>query len=131
MYLLICVYMIRGLANDDNRSLQVPPAELEGHLNDHPHVAESAVCALWDADTGTEVPIAYVTLTEEGKRAMSSRDPSSILSDIRIHVDGKVASYKKLRGGVEVLDELPKTGSGKIMKRLLPARLRRDRPSKI
>lgn len=94
-------------------------------------MAESAVCALWDAETGTEVPIAYVTLTEEGKRAMSSRDPSSMLADIRIHVDGKVAPYKKLRGGVEVLEELPKTGSGKVMKRLLPARLRQARTSKI
>ena len=109
----------------------MPPAELEGHLNDHPHVAESAVCALWDANTGTEVPIAYVTLTEEGKIAMANRDPASILADIRVHVDTKVASYKKLRGGVEVLDQLPKTGSGKVMKRLLPARLQQSRPSKI
>jgi 4-coumarate--CoA ligase len=46
-------------------------------------------------------------------------------------VDGKVAPYKKLRGGIEVLNELPKTPSGKILKRLLPVRLEIARRSKI
>jgi 4-coumarate--CoA ligase len=42
-------------------------------------------------------------------------------------VDGKVANYKKLRGGVRVLEEIPKTASGKVLRRLLPARLVMER----
>ncbi|KAF2642996.1 acetyl-CoA synthetase-like protein [Massarina eburnea CBS 473.64] len=108
---------------------QVPPAELEAHLNSHPMVREGAVCALWDEDQGTEVPIAYVALTTEAKA--SKQDQSGILDSIRQHVDSKVAPYKKLRGGVVVLDEIPKSGNGKVLRRLLPARLARERPAKL
>ena len=107
---------------------QVPPAELEAHLNSHPSVSEGAVCALWDEEQGTELPIAYVTLTPEAK--VSKRDRRELLKDIRNHVDSKVAPYKKLRGGVVIIDEIPKAGN-KIRRRLLPARLAQERQSKL
>ena len=105
------------------------PAELEGLLGAHPHVSECAVCALWDEDHGTEVPIAYVTLTAEGKAA--NMKTGTVLVDIQKHVDSKVAPYKRLRGGVVALEEIPKTGTGKILRRLLPARLAKERESKL
>ncbi|KAF2735574.1 putative amp dependent CoA ligase [Polyplosphaeria fusca] len=105
---------------------QVAPAELESLLNSHPQVIEGAVCGLWDENQGTEVPIAYVTLATEAKA--SGQDRNALLVDIRQHVDSKVASYKKLRGGVFALDELPKSGNGKVLRRLLPARLAREKP---
>lgn len=89
---------------------------------------EGAVCALWDEEQGTEVPIAYVSLTAEAK---SIKDKTSLLKNIRDYVDTKVAAYKKLRGGVVVLDEIPKSGTGKVLRRLLPARLARERKSKL
>lgn len=90
---------------------------------------DGAVCALWDENQGTEVPIAYISLTQEAKSLETNRD--TILSDIQRHVDSKVAAYKKLRGGVVVLDEIPKSGNGKVLRRLLPARLTRERKSKL
>ncbi|KAJ4286775.1 hypothetical protein N0V90_013027 [Kalmusia sp. IMI 367209] len=108
---------------------QVPPAELEALLNSHPSVREGAVCALWDDDQGTEVPIAYVALTAEAKA--SKKETNRVLADIRQHVDSKVAAYKKLRGGVVVLDEIPKSSNGKVLRRLLPARLAQERKSKL
>ena len=92
-------------------------------------MSEGAVCALWDGDQGTEVPIAYVALTAKAKA--SKRDESTIVMNLRQHVDSKVASYKKLRGGVVILEEIPKSGNGKVLRRLLPARLARDRASKL
>jgi acyl-coenzyme A synthetase/AMP-(fatty) acid ligase len=53
------------------------------------------------------------------------------LDAVRKFVDNKVAPYKKLRGGVEILDQIPKTASGKILRRLLLARLEICRRSKI
>ncbi|OAG10739.1 amp dependent CoA ligase [Paraphaeosphaeria sporulosa] len=108
---------------------QVPPAELEAHLNSHPCVSEGAVCALWDDAQGTEVPIAYVALTAEAKASKQDRD--AMVEDIRQHVDSRVAAYKKLRGGVVVLDEIPKSGNGKVLRRMLPARLARERKGRL
>ncbi|KAF2476710.1 acyl-CoA synthetases/AMP-acid ligases II [Lindgomyces ingoldianus] len=108
---------------------QVAPAELEAILNSHHHVSEGAVCALWHEDQGTEVPIAYIALTPDAKA--SGRDRDAIAADVRKHVDAKVSPYKKLRGGVIVLDEIPKSGNGKVLRRMLPARLARERQGKL
>ena len=105
------------------------PAEIEGILISHPFVNEGVVCATWDENQGTEVPIAYVTLTNAGHSHAGG--VQTTLRIIREFVDGKVSPYKRLRGGVEILDEIPKTASGKILRRLLPARLARARKSKL
>ncbi|KAH6673101.1 acyl-CoA synthetases/AMP-acid ligases II [Halenospora varia] len=111
------------------KGFQVAPAELEGLLITHPYVNEGVVCAKWDENQSTEVPMAYITLTEAGQNYAGGREQA--LKEIREAVDRTVASYKKLRGGVEVLDEIPKTASGKILRRLLPARLARGRGSNL
>lgn len=110
-------------------SLQVAPAELEGILISHPFVNEGVVCAKWDENQSTEVPMAYVTLTKAGENY--SEGIKAALEAIRTFVDETVSPYKKLRGGVEVISEIPKTPSGKILRRLLPARLARERKSKL
>ena len=62
-----------------------------------------------------ELPMAFVvrkanaTLTEK---------------DVEIFVDENVAPYKKLRGGVEFIDEIPKSLSGKILRRELKDKLK-------
>lgn len=115
--------------NTNINSFQVAPAKLEGILITHPFVNEGAVCAKWDATQSTEVPIAYITLTKAGENCEGGLDVA--LHEIRKFVDGKVSPYKRLRGGVEVLDEIPKTPMGKALRRLLPARLARARPAKL
>lgn len=111
-------------------SNQVAPGELEGYLASHPLVHEAAVCAAWDNVQETEIPVAYVVLTEDGRHAHSIHSTETT-ADIRHFVDEKVSPYKRLRGGVFVLDELPKTGTGKVLRRELPARKARLREAKL
>ena len=67
------------------------------------------------------MPIAYVTSIGEGKS-------SNTLTAIKNYVDTKASPYKKLRGESE---EIPKTGSSRILRRLLPARMARERQAKL
>ena len=73
--------------------------------------------------------MAYVTLSEIGSSYQGGRE--NALKQIQKFVDDNVSSYKRLRGGVQVLDEIPKTSSGKILRRLLPARLAQNRIAKL
>ncbi|HWC10370.1 MAG TPA: acetyl-coenzyme A synthetase, partial [Acidimicrobiales bacterium] len=90
---------------------RVSTAEVESALVDHPSVAEAAVVGVKDEDTGQAI-IAYVILR-------SDAEPDEHLGQaLREHVGkriGKVARPKT----VIVTDDLPKTRSGKIMRRLL------------
>ncbi|KAL8601560.1 hypothetical protein ACOMHN_003826 [Nucella lapillus] len=92
--------------------LEVPPAELEGLLLTHPAVQDVGVIGIPSEGQG-ELPRAYVVLK-----------PNMVVSpqDICNFVEKKVSSPKKLRGGVEFVEEIPKTPSGKILRRVLKAR---------
>jgi len=83
--------------------LQVPPAELESILLTHPAVVDAAVVGIAHPQAG-ELPRAYV-VRKQGSTA-SERDISNYVQD-------KVAPYKKLRGGVFFISDIPKSGSGK------------------
>jgi len=92
-----------------HKGYQVPPAELEAVLCSHPAVADAAVIGIPDAEGG-EVPKAFVVL----------RQPVS--PDVLIaYVAERVAPYKKVRV-VEVIDVIPKSPSGKILRRVLKER---------
>ena len=112
------------------KAFQVAPSELEDLLLRHHHVTDAAVCAIYDANQATEIPLAYVSLTEQHAKSSAS-DVKAVLDSIRSWCDGQVAGYKKLRGGVHHLQALPKTTSGKIMRRNLPAKLKEQRESKF
>jgi acyl-CoA synthetase (AMP-forming)/AMP-acid ligase II len=88
------------------KGYQVPPAELEALLLTHPAVDDAAVVAMPD-ELGGEAPKAYVV-------ANSEIDPEELMA----WVAERVAPYKKIRA-VEVLDEIPKSPSGKILRRVL------------
>merc|ERR1712150_15906 len=90
-------------------ALQVAPAELEAVLLTHPAVADWAVVGISDELAG-ELPKALVAVKER----MSCSD-----HDITSHVAERVADYKRLRGGVEFVSSIPKTPSGKILRREL------------
>ncbi|HEX9057965.1 MAG TPA: AMP-binding protein [Ktedonobacterales bacterium] len=89
----------------------VAPAELESVLLEHPAVREAAVIGVPDAQTG-EAPRAFVAL-RPGETATAEQ--------IIEFVGGKVAKYKAIRDVVFV-DTVPKTASGKILRRELKAR---------
>jgi len=96
---------------------QVAPAELEAVLLSHPQVADAAVIGVPDVAVG-ELPMAFVVL---------KTDATISEKDLKQYVDGKVAPYKKLRGGVRYVQSIPKTGSGKIIRRELRAILVKEK----
>jgi acyl-CoA synthetase (AMP-forming)/AMP-acid ligase II len=90
------------------KGFQVPPAELEALLLTHPAVADAAVIGKPDEEAG-ELPIGFV-VTRPGAEVSSD--------EIKTFVAGQVASYKQLHE-VTFLPEIPKSASGKILRRLL------------
>ncbi|MCI0486007.1 MAG: long-chain-fatty-acid--CoA ligase [Blastocatellia bacterium] len=90
------------------KSFSIAPAELEAVLLEHPDVADCGVTGIEDAEAG-EVPKAFVV-----PRAGSRIDLDALAS----FVAGRVAGYKQIRH-FEVIDRIPKTPSGKILRRML------------
>jgi acyl-CoA synthetase (AMP-forming)/AMP-acid ligase II len=93
------------------KGMQVAPAELEGVLLTHPAVADAAVIGIPDEEAG-EAPKAFVVLKEQ-------IEPDALMN----YVAGRVAPHKKIRH-VEVVDSIPKTPSGKVLRRVLQERER-------
>ncbi|EHL01093.1 putative 4-coumarate--CoA ligase-like 1 [Glarea lozoyensis 74030] len=97
------------------KGLQVAPAELEAHLLSHPSVADCAVIPVPDERAG-EVPKAYVVKSTSVGLEENDR---MVARDICKYVEEHKAKHKWLKGGVEFLDVVPKSPSGKILRRLL------------
>ncbi|KAF2098599.1 4-coumarate-CoA ligase-like protein [Rhizodiscina lignyota] len=95
------------------KGFQVPPAELEGLLVDHPSITDAAVIGVYDTEQATELPRAYCVL----KKGVEQSDKTA--NEIASWVAGKVAPHKRLRGGIMFIDEVPKSASGKILRRVL------------
>ncbi|OMH81615.1 4-coumarate-CoA ligase 1 [Zancudomyces culisetae] len=100
------------------KGFQVPPAELESLLLAHPSVADCAVIGVYLEEQATEIPKAFITLRSQ-HAGISESEKQKLAGDIRTWIDSKVVSYKKIRGGVEILDVIPKSAAGKILRRLL------------
>ncbi len=90
---------------------RISTIEVESALVDHQEVAEAAVCSRKDAQTG-EAIVAYVTL-KGGKEGSIEK-----LEELRNHVSKKIGPIAK-PANIVFTPELPKTRSGKIMRRLL------------
>ena len=88
------------------KGFQVPPAELEAVLLSHPSIADAAVIPYPDDEAG-EVPKGIVVLREE-------IEPDAILK----FVAERVAPHKRIRH-LEFVDKIPKSPSGKILRRVL------------
>ncbi|KAL5121890.1 hypothetical protein ACEQ8H_000105 [Pleosporales sp. CAS-2024a] len=102
------------------KGFQVPPAELEGLLVSHPNVLDCAVIGVYDKDQATELPRAYVVPKDGlGKTEAESKEIVDWLG-------AKVAHHKKLRGGVRFVDEIPKSISGKILRRVLKVKAQEE-----
>ncbi len=93
------------------KAYQVAPAELEAVLLAHPAVADAAVIPSPDDEAG-EVPKAFVVLKAEAT-------PEELMA----FVAARVAPYKKVRR-IEFVEQIPKSPSGKILRRVLVERER-------
>lgn len=87
---------------------QVPPAELEALLITHPAVADVAVVGVPDEAAG-ELPKAFVALAPGA---------SLTLDEVQAFVGEHLVSYKQIRL-LEMIDVIPKSASGKILRREL------------
>jgi len=95
--------------------LQVPPAQLEDLLLSHPQITDAAVIGIPDQAAG-ELPKAFVVT----KAKLTQKEVADFVAS-------KVAPHKKLRGGVEFVDSIPKSPSGKILRRQLREQERKKR----
>ncbi len=95
------------------KGYQVPPAELEALLMEHPAVADVAVIPKADKQGG-EIPKAFVVLKQ---------NEEAPADEIMAWVEERVAPYKKVRD-LEFVDAIPKSLSGKILRRELVERER-------
>ncbi|KAJ5689000.1 Acyl-CoA ligase inpC [Penicillium macrosclerotiorum] len=94
------------------KGLQVAPAELEAHILTHPDVADCAVIAVPD-DIAGEVPKAIVV------KSPSAGTDEATEQSIKKFVEEQKARHKWLKGGVRFVNAVPKSPSGKILRRLL------------
>ena len=90
------------------KGFQVPPAELEGILLEHPGIADAAVIGKLDLESG-EIPKAFVVRSAGSQ--VSDDDVMDFVAD-------KVATFKRIRE-VEFIDAIPKNPAGKILRRVL------------
>ncbi len=90
---------------------RISTIEVESALVDHPEVAEAAVCGRADATTGQAI-VAYVTLKGDREGTPAK------LAELREHVAEKIGRIA-MPANIVFTPELPKTRSGKIMRRLL------------
>ena len=98
---------------------QVAPAALEAILLTHPAVADTAVIGRSDEDAG-EIPTAVVVLRQP---AAGRTEP--VARELMAYVAARVAPHEKIRS-VEFVTEIPKSPSGKILRRELA---RREQPA--
>jgi len=89
------------------KGFQVAPAELEATLVSHPNIADAAVIGLPDEEAG-ELPIAFVI----------AADPAPSAEEIKAHLAKTLSSYKQVHQ-VNFVEAIPKSASGKILRRVL------------
>ncbi|OYO02104.1 acetate--CoA ligase [Enemella evansiae] len=91
-------------------------AEIESSLVGNPKVAEAAVVGATDETTGQAV-VAFVILRSDAA-ADAENDRDAVVQELRTHVGNDIGPIAKPKQ-ILIVDELPKTRSGKIMRRLL------------
>ncbi len=102
------------------KGMQVAPAELEALLLTHPAVLDCAVIRKADEEAG-EVPKAYVVLKPDEASRATGREA------IMAFVAERVAPHKRIRD-LEFIDQIPKSASGKILRRVLVQREKDRQP---
>jgi acyl-CoA synthetase (AMP-forming)/AMP-acid ligase II len=103
------------------KGFQVAPAELEGLLIQHPRVLDAGVVGVNDDSQATELPRAYIVAAD------NASTPADLAAEVAAWVASKAASHKHLRGGIVVVDVIPKSPSGKILRKNLRIRAQEDK----
>jgi acetyl-CoA synthetase len=93
-------------------------AEIESALVSHPKVAEAAVVGATDETTGQAVCAFVILRSEAIEEADEVGEGAELVAELRNHVAKEIGPIAKPRQ-IMIVEELPKTRSGKIMRRLL------------
>ncbi|KAL8837300.1 MAG: hypothetical protein Q9170_002557 [Blastenia crenularia] len=99
------------------KGFQVAPAELEAALLENDDIADAAAVGI--NIFGQERPRAYIVLKPEAKPRIKE-------ADIHAWLNPRVSSHKHLTGGILFVDEVPKSASGKILRKVLREWAKRD-----
>lgn len=95
------------------QGFQVAPAELEGILISHSKVAAATVVGRYDKAKATELPCAFVEISNAAKE--EAKD--ALAKEIDEFVRSKVSHHKFLRGGIHFVEKVPVSASGKILRK--------------
>lgn len=102
------------------RAYQVAPAELEAVLASSEAVADAGVVGIHDASEATEWPRAFVVPRD--RALVDNKDRKGLdklAAELKVLVEGRTARYKWIRGGFVFVDAIPKSPSGKILRRVM------------
>jgi len=91
------------------KGFQVAPAELEDTLLSHPKIADACVIGIPDERAG-QLPRAYL---------VPAKDATVTEEEVTKHMGEYMADHKQLRGGVVIVETIPKSASGKMLRRVL------------
>ena len=92
------------------KGFQVAPAELEDLIRSHAEIKDIAVIGIPDKIKG-EVPLAFIVTVEENP------NKQLIIDMIHNYVNQRVSEYKQLGGGIRIVESIPRTASGKILRK--------------
>lgn len=104
------------------KGFQIAPAELDGIIASHPKVKDVAVIGTYIDAIASEVPLGYVVpMPNVNTDEATAREIVNWLAT-------QVAKTKHLRGGIVWIDEIPKSPSGKILRRILKTHSKNAKP---
>ncbi|KAF8578939.1 AMP binding protein [Ramaria rubella] len=105
------------------KGFQVPPAELEVILAAHPDIVDAGVVGVYSEEDATELPKAFIVPRDIF--LLKHDDQCDFITGIHEWLNTRVAHHKRLRGGIVLIESIPRSAAGKILRRNL-----KDLPSK-
>ncbi|KAI9026427.1 hypothetical protein CLU79DRAFT_833328 [Phycomyces nitens] len=93
-------------------SYQISPSDIEAVLLSHPDVFECCVVGFYMSNISTEVPKAYVVISHTEQKVATEEE-------IKAYTDDLLPEQMQLRGGVVIIDALPRSAVGKVLRNSL------------
>jgi acyl-CoA synthetase (AMP-forming)/AMP-acid ligase II len=113
--------------------IQVSPVEIETVLLAEPSklIADVSVAGVQGHGRTSDetVPRAWVVLNDKGKEVERTK-PGQVAKKLEDWSRANLSKFKWLRGGIEVIDEIPKSPTGKVLRRLLRDRYEKQQKNK-
>jgi acyl-coenzyme A synthetase/AMP-(fatty) acid ligase len=94
--------------------MQVSPVELENYLLRNPIVADATVVPVPSESSG-ELPMAFIVKSSAYKGA----DDKILKDELNFYMNETFSQHKRLAGGIEFVDSLPKSAAGKTQRKIL------------